>query len=415
MLTRYKPVVIICLREIIFCCGLLLCFIAVRSQEFLFTGNRNKQSLGFKNIKNLVIIPVMINGKGPFDFVLDTGVGPMIITDPSVIDALDFSLLRKINISGLGVESVQAYVSQNVTAQIGSAKIENIPTAILKEDLFNLSGYLGTKIYGLIGYYFFNSFMVDIRYSANRIIFSSKHAKMRYRGSKIPIEIDKLKPYVYAQVELPGGVKVKSKFLMDTGASHALSMEMLNGKSFPLPEKTISASLGMSLSGKIKGHLGRIAKINLGHFSFKNVLSGFPDFETISGKIDLKFRNGNIGAEMLKKFDMQLNYLEGFMYLKPNQYYRQPFEHDMTGLTVYIDQAGFKRIIIAEIDENSPAEKAGLCPDGEIIGVNFKPVEFYTLNDLSELFKSKSDRSIVFEIVRADKVFFKIVTLEKRI
>ncbi|WP_053058393.1 aspartyl protease family protein [Pedobacter sp. BMA] len=387
----------------------------MKSQEFLFSGNRDRQSIGFKNIKNLVIIPVMINEKGPFDFVLDTGVGPMIVTDSSIIDNLNFALLRRINVSGLGAEALEAYVSNDINAQVGNAKIENIPTAILKEDLFNLSGYLGVKIYGLIGYHFFNSFMVDIRYSASRIIFSSPHAKLRYRGSKIPIEIDKLKPYVYAQVETPQGNKVKSKFLMDTGASHALSMEMLDGKAFPLPVKTISASLGMSLSGKIKGHLGRIAKINLGHFTFKNVLSGFPDFETISGKIDLKFRNGNIGAEILKKFDIQLNYQEGFMYLKPNQYHKQPFEHDMTGLTVYIDQAGFKRIIIAEIDENSPAEKAGLCPDDEIIGVNFKPVEFYTLNDLSELFKSKSDRTIVFEIVRADKVYFKIVTLEKRI
>jgi len=415
MLTKYKPLVIICLRKAIICWGLSFCFFSVVAQEFTFTGNRQKQSLKFRSIKNLIVIPVFINGKGPFDFVLDTGVGPMIITEPSVIDSLNFNMLRKIKISGLGVETIDAYVSQNISAQIGQAKIDNIPTAILKEDLFNLSGHLGIKIYGLIGYSFFNSFIVDVRYAENRIIFADPLKKIKYRGSKIPIEIEHLKPYVYADVEAPDGKKVRSRFLMDTGASHALSMEMLNGGAFPQPTKKIPANLGMSLSGQIKGFLGRIKKISFDGYTFKDVVAGFPDFETIAHKIDLSDRNGNLGAELLKKFDVQFNYQEGFIYVKPNINYKAPFEHDMTGMTIYLDQSEYKHVIIGEIDENSPAEKAGLCPYDEIIGVNFKPVNFYSFNDLSELFKAKAERTIIFEIYRDKKTFFKIVKLEKRI
>lgn len=186
-----------------------------------------------------MVIPVYVNGKGPYDFVLDTGVGPMIITDPSIIDSLNFSKLRKIKVSGLGIETVEAYVSQSLDVKVGSTSIKNIPTAILKEDLFNLSGHLGLKIYGLLGFSFFNSFIVDIRYSENRLIIYDYDAKIKYRGKKIPIEIENQKPYILGTVDVPGSKTVEARFLMDTGASHALSLEMLHGTEFPLPEKKL--------------------------------------------------------------------------------------------------------------------------------------------------------------------------------
>ncbi|WP_231458635.1 MULTISPECIES: aspartyl protease family protein [unclassified Pedobacter] len=377
--------------------------------------NQKRQSISFKLIKNLIVIPVFVNGKGPFDFVLDTGVGPMIITEPSIIDSLDFTLMRKIKVSGLGLETVEAFVSQNVNARISRVKIDHIPTAILKDDLFNLSGHLGTKIYGLIGYSFFNSFVVDIRYTNNRLIISNPDSKIKYKGSKIPISIENMKAYVYADVEVPDGGVVQAKFLIDTGASHALSMEMLNGNMFPLPFSKIKSNLGMSLSGQIKGYLGRIKQFSIGNYDFKDVISGFPDYQLISKKIDLKTRNGNLGAELLRKFNIQLNYRDSFMYVKPNTYFKAPFEHDMIGMVVYLDQKNYTRFLIGEVDENSPAEKSGICPNDEIIGVNFKSMDAYTLNDLANLFKSGDSKSVILEIYRDEKIYYKVVHLERRI
>jgi len=415
MLTKYSPGVIICLRKLSICLGLVFFALSVSGQEFLFKRNRQKQSISFKCIKNLMVIPVYVNGKGPYDFVLDTGVGPMIITDPSIIDSLNFSGLRKIKVSGLGIETVEAYVSQSLDVKVGSTSIKYIPAAILKEDLFNLSGHLGLKIYGLLGFSFFNSFIVDIRYSENRLIIYDHDAKIKYRGKKIPIEIENQKPYILAAIDAPGNKTVEARFLMDTGASHALSLEMLNGTEFPLPEKKVKANLGMSLSGQIKGYVGRVSKFSVGGYVFKDVVAGFPDFKSIASKIDLSKRNGNLGADLLRKFNIQFNYQGGFIYVKPNGLSKIPFEHDMVGMVLYLDQKEYKRILIGEIDENSPAEKAGLCADDEIIAVNFKNIDAYSLNDLTEMFKSKADRNIILEIFRDNQVYFKVVRLEKRI
>ena len=389
--------------------------IGVTAQNFEFRTNQNKQSLSFKAVKNLIVIPLFVNGKGPYDFVLDTGVGPMIVTDPSILDSLNFESMRKIKIVGMGLESVEAFITQDIDASIGNAVIKGIPTAILREDLFNLSGYLGMKIYGLIGYNFFNSFIVDIRYSESRIIFHNPDEPVKYKGSKVFIQIDNLKPYVVAKVQLPNGKMIDSRLLMDTGASHALSMETLNGAVFPLPDPSIKSGLGMSISGKINGHLGRIRKLQLGTYMLNHVVSGFPDYQVLSQRIDIKSRNGNLGADLLRRFNIQLNYQDGFMYLKPNSSYKKPFEHDMVGMTVYLDGQTYKRLLIGEVDEASPAEKAGLCPDDEIVGINFKSIDLFNLNDIAELFKSGTGRNIIFEVYRDKKFYFKVVRLEKRI
>jgi len=416
MLTKYKFAMRILFRKLIICVIMILLFSYTSfAQDFHFNGNQKRQSLHFTSIKNLIIIPLYINEKGPYDFVLDTGVGPLIITEPSIIDSLNFTKMRKIKVSGLGLETIEAFVSQNIKASVGRAGVDHIPTAILKEDLFNLSGHLGIKIYGLIGFSFFNSFIVDIRYSENRIIFSDPDTRIKYKGSKIPIVLESQKPYVYAEVDVPGNGKIKTKLLMDTGASHALSMEMLNGEMFPLPYSKIKANLGMSLSGQIKGYIGRIKEFSIGDFDFKDVISGFPDYNVISQKLDLKTRNGNIGADLLRKFNIQFNYQEGFMYVRPNSNFKAPFEHDMIGMVIYLEQKSYKRFLIGEIDENSPAEKSGLCPDDEIIGVNFKPMNMYSLNELSELFKSGANKSVILEIYRGNKTFFKVIHLERRI
>lgn len=137
MLTKYKFDMRSVFRRLVICVGITLYFFtSAFSQDFQFLDRQKRQSIHFKSIKNLIIIPIYINNKGPYDFLLDTGVGPMIITEPSIIDSLDFAKMRKIKVTGLGIETVEAFVSQNITARINRAQMDHVPTAILKEDLF---------------------------------------------------------------------------------------------------------------------------------------------------------------------------------------------------------------------------------------------------------------------------------------
>src|SRR4051794_40799259 len=75
---------------------------ALKAQQFSFHGSRTKGAVNFTLIRNLIIIPLYINNKGPYNFILDTGVGPLVITDTTIVKDLNLKDLRPIKITGLG-------------------------------------------------------------------------------------------------------------------------------------------------------------------------------------------------------------------------------------------------------------------------------------------------------------------------
>lgn len=389
---------------------------AANAQEFQFDGNRKKHAISFTLTKNLVIIPVYINESGPYNFILDTGVGPMIITDSSIVKGLDRTKLRPIKITGLGKGAeIEALLSNEINASVGKASIRYIPAAILKEDLLGLSNFVGIKISGLLGYYFFKSFIVRINYSSKRVVFYSHDEKRKIKGERIPIQIINNKPYTNISLEIPELGKVSAKMVIDNGASHALSLETLNGSPFPPPAGAISANLGVGLSGPISGSLGRIPVMKLGSYTFKNVISSYPVYDDAALKTYLMNRNGNLGAEILSRFNITFDYDEGFMYLKPNTTFKRSFEHDMAGMEIYSDETKPRRFYVSRIETGSPAEIAGILVGDEILMINFTKTNNLDLDDLNKILKSGDGKTIFFSVNRHGELIIKMIKLKKRI
>lgn len=388
----------------------------VYGQSFQFKGGRKKENASFILIKNLIIIPLYINGKGPYHFILDTGVSPLIITDISILDSLNLKSLRSTKLAGLGAGSdVEAYLTDQISVRIGSATLENMPSALLKTDIFNLSSYVGMRIYGLIGYYFFNSFTVRIRYPSKNMVYSLPEVNVKKKGEKIPMEIISNKPYIQIRISPLDDEKIDLKMILDIGASHAISLETYQGKAFPLPPKTIKANLGVGFAGLISGSIGRLNRVDIGSTSFKNVLASFPDYAQAGAKTGMLVRNGNVGSNLLKHFDLTLDYTGGAIYLKPNSFSKMSFEHDMSGMEVYLKEGKPNRYFVGRIEPDSPAEKIGILPDDEVLSLNFKSITEYSLDDIDQLLKSGDGKRMVFQLGRENTLMYKILILKKRI
>jgi predicted aspartyl protease len=386
------------------------------AQKFSFKGNMKRERVNFALIKNLIVIPLYINSKGPYNFLLDTGVGAIIITDPKLLDTLNLTDLRTIKVMGLGEgQEIEALLTNQIVVRLKSAEGTKITTAILKNDVFNLSNYLGVKIYGIIGYPFFNSFKVRINYLNKQMTYALPDQPLRNKGEKVAIEISNNRPYLFADLETSTKEKIKAKLIIDCGASHSLLMYGLNGQPFPLPKETIPANLGIGLSGLISGSVGRMPKLSFGKFSFNNVLSGFPVFESLGSKFGYTNQDGNLGAEVLRRFTVVYDYQNKSMYLQQNRAYRSPFEHDMSGIEIFSDAENQGRVFISRIEKDSPAEKAGFLVDDEILGINFKLIEGYTLEEIAKLFKAYDGSTVLVEVARGGKSIIKLFRLKKRI
>lgn len=373
--------------------------------------------MNFKTAQNLIIVPVYINGKGPYNFLLDTGVSQMVITDTTFLKDYQVKNYQTVKVRGYGLgENINAILTNDMTVRVGKTQMNNVPTAIFTEDIFNLSSYLGVRIYGILGYYFFNSFKVKINYSRSRITCYDPNIKLKIKGDTIPILLRNSKPYITAKIKNADSSALSVDMLVDNGSSHPMSLESLNNAPYPLPSPIIEANLGVGINGVINGHMGRVSSLKIGTHEFHDVLSGFPEFNKDVVRIEGMNRNGSIGADILRHFVVTFDYQNNVMYLQKAYQDEPKFDHDMSGMEIYIsDITKTNRFYIARIEKGSPAEEAGLLPDDEILSVDFKSMAYYELSDLTEIMKSKDGKSILLEVSRNKNIHITVLKLRRRI
>jgi hypothetical protein len=322
------------------CCAFIHIIAPAYAQSFRFDGNRKKGVINFVQIKNLIVIPVYINNKGPYNFLLDTGVGQMIITDTAFLKFLNLKKFKTYQIQGYGLGTeIEAILTRNITARVGRSEIKNIPSAIFKEDIFDLSSYLGIKIHGILGYHFFNSFVVRINYSSNKLTYYTHDARFKVKGTKIPLQVINAKPYIKAEVSIDSLTKTSVQLLVDNGSSHPLLLESIGDKPFPSPRHTIPANLGVGINGEVSGTMGRIYAFKMGGFFFKHIVAGFPVYNAARTNLEGTPRNGNVGAEVLKHFLVTFDYQNESLYLKKSNAFEKKFDHDMSGLEICAEAA----------------------------------------------------------------------------
>ncbi|MDP9046785.1 MAG: aspartyl protease family protein, partial [Bacteroidota bacterium] len=388
--------------------------LSAQAQYFDIQGSRKRVNIPFRMVRDMIVLKLNINNKGPFNFILDSGVGLMLITDPKLVDSINISNKRTIKISGLGEgEDYEAYVTSPLNVDIPGLTSYDVSAAILKKDHFGLSNYAGMPIHGLLGYEFFTNFAVKIDFADSTLSVSRpKEIRSFRKGSKIPLTIENRKPYIHCIVTFPNGKKTNNKLVLDLGAGHPLSLENVI-KKHGLPEKFIAANLGVGLTGPISGFISRIKELELGRYKIKGVITSFPEEKP---DIDLsEHRDGNLGIQVLKRFSLIIDYPDSCIYLKPGPELNAPFEHDMSGLEYYCTGDNYNRVLISRVEPGSAADEIGLEKDDEIIAINFKPVSSMTLEQIDALFRSHDDRSLLLEVYHDKKLDQVIITLKRRV
>lgn len=377
-----------------------------------------KSNISFEMHRNLIVVPVYINQKGPYNFILDTGVGITIITEPSLKDSLQLKNGVNISIAGVGSDAdLKAFIASGINMKLGQTEAKHLQVAVLSEDVFNLSSYVGIPVYGILGYQFFNSFLVQIKYSELRLT-AQNFADFKYRksyGSPIPIKVEGQKPYLTTIAQFQDSKKVPVKLIVDTGAGHALSLEQESNAAIQVPSPSITAQLGKGLSGTINGRLGRIKSFTLNRFNLNNVLTSFPNFQDVGAKVFLVPRNGNIGNELLKRFDIIFDYRRQVMYLRPNRYFRDPFEHDMCGLDLIASGKDYRQYFVNHVEPESPADEAGILPGDEVVSINMVSASTMSISKIDKLFHLKSGYNILMGIQRGEQRIYTVITLKRKI
>ena len=376
--------------------------------QFEFSGRR-RAHIPIQIQRNLLVVALTLNGNGPFNFLLDTGVANSIITSPALADSLQLRHGQVFRITGAGGSEtgLQAYQADSVRVGLPGIVAQHMPLLVLSRDVLNLSGYVGVPIHGILGSELFRSFVVTLRPEENYLVATRPDAYRAPKGhlwSSLPLSLENNKAYFTAPVQLTDSLTLPLKLVLDTGASHALSVELDSDARLRAPAQRLPTDLGRGLTGVVQGFLGRVPRLQLGRYTLPNVLTSFPNSADVHRRIDVP-RNGNVGYELLKRFSLVIDYPHQRLLLRPNQQFHDGFEHDMCGVEFMAIGSDLRRFIILRVMPNSPADDAGVTPDMELISINLIPANFFNLTQLSRIMHSQDGRNVLLLLRRPDGAF----------
>lgn len=371
---------------------------------FYIKDDSKRVLLPFAQVNNLIIIPVSLNNGPPLNFLFDTGVKSNILFSKSIGDELGLIYSRKLNLVGADGQTVlSASVSTNNTVDLGEIEGRLQAILVLDEDFLELEKVLGIPIYGVIGYEFFKYNPIKIDYDISRLSFyepdSFKWRPFGYRTAAIQIEDNK--PYVLTQIKQADGSDLWAKLLIDTGANHSLLLNRETSEDIVLPEGALESDLGRSLGGDLYGFIGRVDRLTFGGLNLRKVLTSYPDATEFSNIILGTGRFGSLGSELLSRMKLIIDYPRQRIFYKKSASFHQPFEYDMSGITVRLINVDEGRVYVSQVKKDSPAHNSGIQQFDEIFSINKVPIFFWKISDINDLFRSEEGRVITLGITRS--------------
>lgn len=421
--------ILLCLGHVAYC------------QEFKIPEGEKFQRVKFELINNLMVVPVVVNGV-ELSFILDSGVSNPILFNLSDKDSVQINNVSEITLKGLGEgEPIKALKSVGNTFRMGKAVNHDQPLYVVLDKDLNFSTSLGVPVHGILGYHIFRDFIVEINYVSKTMKLHDP-GRYRYKQNKrsqtLPLDIINRKAYIDAAVLVKDEKEVPVKLLVDTGSSDAVWLFHDPEQGIDIPEKNYEDYLGKGLNGHIFGKRTKVNGVRIGNFTLKDAKAAFPYMESFGAIKNLGDRNGSVGAEILKRFNLVIDYSRNKITLKKNGNFKAPFHYNLAGVELqhngvrYIaeritDSRGVvhsdenpigsvqilfedrtrlslvPEIVVSAIRAGSPAEEAGLKQGDVILAVNGKKVHRYKLQEILKMLNEKEGKRIRVLIERSNK------------
>ncbi|HUB60016.1 MAG TPA: aspartyl protease family protein [Puia sp.] len=322
------------------------------------------------SIRFRVLIGGIILGKvrlGDFpdslNFIFDTGCGGI---------SLDSQTARRLNLvpypSSATIRGIagmrQEKLLDGMRLRLGPVTLDSLTMQVNNYDI--LTSIYGEKIDGILGYTFFSRYLVRVDYDSCRIDIYKKGPVTYPKGGYL------LRPRLVGLPMTEGRLNdardISSRFYFDTGAGLCLlfsSEFAADSAIFGHKRKRPVRAEGAGLGGKKEMQLTTLKNFSIGPFRFRQIpVYVFDDSYDVTNYPQL---GGLIGNDLLRRFNLIVNYAKSEIYLMPNASFHQPFDYSYSGVTIALIDG---KIVVTDVMKDSPAEKAGFREGDIVLMVN---------------------------------------------
>lgn len=338
-------------------------FSLVAQEEFVSPPARLLTSFRFKLLTGGIITLKAKLGEYPdsLNFILDTGSGGISLDSVTCNELKLKTVPSDRTIRGIaGVKQVQ--FAYNQVLHLPGLSVDSLNFHINDYDI--LTSAYGEKIDGIIGFSVLSRFIVRVDYDSSKIHIYSRGTYKYPRGGFLLRPLLVNIPILGAEVK--DAKQIFARFYFDTGAgmSLLLSSDFVNDSSVVGKRRKWYATQAEGLGGKAPMKQGVVKQLRFGPYKFRNVPTFiFDDEYNVTQYPSL---GGLIGNDLLRRFNLILNYEQRHIYLVPNTHFKDGFDYSYTGLGMYLVEG---EIRVIDIMPGSPAEQAGFVTEDVIIAV----------------------------------------------
>lgn len=332
------------------------------------------------------------NFKDTLNFVFDTGSGGISL-DSTTVEQLGLNITKsEKTIRGIaGLKKVEYALKH--TLKLPNLSVDSLNFHINNYNI--LSESYGVKIDGIIGYSFLRKFIIYVNYDVKQIkVYSPGSLKypkygylMKPKFSPLPLDVHTILDQQQTNTNL----------IFDTGAglNLLLSEEFVNENNLLKKNKPTYYVKTEGLGGQKLMKLCTIKMLTVGKYKFRNVPTMI--FEDDFNVTNFPVNGGIIGNDILRRFNLIINYPDFCIHLQPNSYFSEPFDYTYTGLSIFLID---NKVVVFDVINDSPAAKAGLKEGDQIFAIN--DVYTGTLNAYKSALQN-SNNKVKIIIVRNGK------------
>jgi hypothetical protein len=361
--------------------------------DFSIQGGTTSTTVPIALGENHVYLDVMLDGKGPYRFIFDTG-GSNVV-DPAVAKEIGAFGQGSAQGSGVGSQTENFSFANISTLQVGDA--------VLKDQLFAIAptrqGFgmsSGSHVDGLIGWEVLARFITTFDYANDRVTLALPGtATPPAGGHVVPFVLYGTQPQIACTID-----GIPSECTIDTGARDTISFMTPFVADHPqvMPATTTAVGIdGFGIGGPSMGKLGRVQDVGIDDFHLQNLVGDYSAQN--AGALAAPFVAANIGGNLLRRFTVTFDYYNGTMTLVPNAAFAEPDAYERSGLFL-INRAG--TITIVDARPGTPAADAGLVKGDVITAVNGAATSTMTLGQIRDLFAQPAGSVVTLDIAGKD-------------